>query len=167
MQKDTWIIIGVMVALFGLLATFMVTSLNLIELRLTAMENRLAAMENRLAAMDGRLHEMNTRLSRIEGHLALPGDIEPIQFETIKALAVNRYCLDTSAYSNVRRGEPRVVAYVHQAQWIEVPSVGPNALWAGSEDPDQCHDQAGLGEHCAEHPSEQAALDLLDLRFEI
>ena len=138
MQKDTWIIIGVMVALVGLLATFMVTSL-------TSIESRLTAMDNRLAAMDGRLHEMNTRLSRIEGHLALPRDIEPIQFETIKALAVNRYCLDTSAYSNFRRGKPRVVAYVHQAQWIEVPSVGPNALWAGSEDPDQCHDQAGLG----------------------
>ena len=83
MQKDTWIIIGVMVALVGLLATFMVFSLNSIESRLTAMDNRLAAMDNRLAAMDGRLHEMNTRLSRIEGHLALPGDIEPIQFDMI------------------------------------------------------------------------------------
>ena len=105
MQKDTWIIIGVMVALFGLLATFMVTSVSSIESRLTAMENRLAAMENRLAAMDGRLHEMNTRLSRIEGHLALPGDIEPIQFETISALAVNRYCLGTSAGVNAISGE--------------------------------------------------------------
>jgi len=83
MQKDTWIIIGVMVTLVGLLATFMVISLNSIESRLMAMDNRLAAMDNRLAAMDGRLYEMNTRLSRIEGHLGLPTDIEPIQFETM------------------------------------------------------------------------------------
>ena len=113
MQKDTWAIIGVMVALVGLLATFMVTSLASIESRLTAMDanfserlavmdshysERLAAMDanfsarltvmethfsERLAAMDGRLHEINTRLSRIEGHLGLPADVEPIRFQTI------------------------------------------------------------------------------------
>ena len=80
MQKDTWIIIGVLVTLVGLQATFMVTSLTSIESRLTAMDNNFSA---RLATMDGRLHEMNTRLSRIEGHLRLPADIEPIRFETM------------------------------------------------------------------------------------
>ena len=83
MQKDTWIIIGVMVTLVGLLATFMVTGLTSIESRLTAMDNRLAAMEIRLAAMDERLHELNTRISRIEGHLRLPAEVEPIHFEAI------------------------------------------------------------------------------------
>ena len=76
MQKDTWIIIGFMVTLVGLLATFMVTGL-------TSIESRLTAMDNRLAAMDGRLHEMNTRLSRIEGHLRSPAEVEPIRFETM------------------------------------------------------------------------------------
>ena len=102
MQKDTWAIIGVMVALVGLLATSMVTSLASIESRLTAMDanfsarltvmethfsERLTVMDShhseRLAAMDGRLHEINTRLSRIEGHLGLPADVEPIRFQTI------------------------------------------------------------------------------------
>ena len=88
MQKDTWIIIGVMVTLFGLLATFMVTSLTSIESRLTAMDNRLATMDSRLAAMNDRLHEMNTRLGRIEGHLGLPAEIEPIQFETMDEVII-------------------------------------------------------------------------------
>ena len=85
MQKDTWIIIGVMVTLFGLLATFMVTSLTSIESRLTAMDNNFSA---RLATVDSRLHEMNTRLSRIEGHLRLPTDIEPIRFETMEEVII-------------------------------------------------------------------------------
>lgn len=77
-----------MVTLVGLLATFMVTSLTSIESRLTAMDNRLAAMDNRLVAMDGRLHEMNTRLSRIEGHLRLPAEVEPIQFQTMDEVII-------------------------------------------------------------------------------
>ena len=75
MRKDTWTIIGVMVTLVGLLATFMVTGL-------ASIESRLTAMDNRLVAMDGRLHDMNTRISRIEGHLGLPADVEPIRFKT-------------------------------------------------------------------------------------
>ena len=74
MQKDTWTIIGVMVTLVGLLATFMVTG--------------LASIESRLTAMDGRLHEMNTRLSRIEGYLGLPADVEPIHFETMDEVII-------------------------------------------------------------------------------
>ena len=85
MQKDTWIIIGVMVTLFGLLATFMVTSL-------TSIESRLTAMDNRLAAMDGRLHEINTRLGRVEGHLRLPTDIEPIRFDTMDEVIIFTEC---------------------------------------------------------------------------
>ena len=81
MLKDTWIIIGVMVTLVGLLATFMVISL-------TSIESRLTTIDGRLAAMDGRLHEMNTRLSRIEGHLRLPADIEPIRFETMEEVII-------------------------------------------------------------------------------
>ena len=104
MRKDTWAIISVMVALFGLLATFMVTSHASNESRMVEMEERfsaqmaasderfstrlaasnerfsaqLAAMDERLTAMAARLYEINTRLSRIEGHLGLPTvGIEP------------------------------------------------------------------------------------------
>ena len=104
MRKDTWTIIGVMVALFGLQATLMVTGHASIESRMVEMDGRfsaqsaamdgrfsvqsaamderfsaqLAAMDDRLTAMDGRLYEINTRLSRIEGHLGLPTvGIEP------------------------------------------------------------------------------------------
>ncbi len=44
---------------------------------------------------------------------------------------MNRFCLDTSAYSNFRRGEPRVVAHIDRAQWIGIPSVVLGELWAG------------------------------------
>ena len=42
-----------------------------------------------------------------------------------------RLCLDTSAYSNFRRGEPRVVSQIDQAAWVEMPSVVIGELWAG------------------------------------
>ena len=42
-----------------------------------------------------------------------------------------RLCLDTSAYSNFRRGEPRVVEHLDRAEWIGVPSVVVGELWAG------------------------------------
>lgn len=44
---------------------------------------------------------------------------------------MNRICLDTSAYSNFRRGEPRVVAHLDRADWVGVPSVVVGELWAG------------------------------------
>ena len=44
---------------------------------------------------------------------------------------MTRFCLDTSAYSNFRRGEPRVVEHVDRAEWIGVPSVVVGELWAG------------------------------------
>ena len=44
---------------------------------------------------------------------------------------MNRLCVDTSAYSNFRRGEPRVVRQMDRADWIGVPSVVIGELWAG------------------------------------
>lgn len=44
---------------------------------------------------------------------------------------MSRICLDTSAYSNFRRGEPRVVAHLDRADWVGVPSVVVGELWAG------------------------------------
>ena len=44
---------------------------------------------------------------------------------------MTRLCVDTSAYSNFRRGEPRVVRQMDRADWIGVPSVVVGELWAG------------------------------------
>ena len=44
---------------------------------------------------------------------------------------MTRLCLDTSAYSHFKRGEPRVVEMVDRAEWIGVPSVVVGELWAG------------------------------------
>ena len=44
---------------------------------------------------------------------------------------MTRICLDTSAYSNFRRGEPRVVEHLDRAEWVGVPSVVVGELWAG------------------------------------
>lgn len=44
---------------------------------------------------------------------------------------MTRICLDTSAYSNFRRGEAEAVSWIDQAEWIGVPSVVLGELWAG------------------------------------
>jgi len=44
---------------------------------------------------------------------------------------MSRFCLDTSAYSQFRRGEPQVVAHIDRAEWIGVPSVVLGELWTG------------------------------------
>ena len=44
---------------------------------------------------------------------------------------MTRICLDTSAYSNFRRGEPRVVEHLDRAEWVGVPSVVVGELRAG------------------------------------
>lgn len=44
---------------------------------------------------------------------------------------MSRFCVDTSAYSQFRRGEPQVVAHIDQAEWIGVPGAVLGELWAG------------------------------------
>ena len=44
---------------------------------------------------------------------------------------MTRLCLDTSAYSNFQRGEPRVIEHLDRAEWVGVPSVVIGELWAG------------------------------------
>ena len=46
---------------------------------------------------------------------------------------MSRYCLDTSAYSNFKRGEPRVIELLDKASWIGVPSIVLGELAAGFE----------------------------------
>ena len=44
---------------------------------------------------------------------------------------MNRICLDTSAYSNFRRGETRAVQAIDRAEWVGVPSIVLGELRAG------------------------------------
>ena len=44
---------------------------------------------------------------------------------------MSRICLDTSAYSSFRRGEPRAIEHVDRAEWIGVPTVVVGELGAG------------------------------------
>jgi predicted nucleic acid-binding protein len=46
-------------------------------------------------------------------------------------VAVNRYCLDTSAYSQFQRGQEDVVRLVDAATWVGLPSVVLGELWTG------------------------------------
>src|SRR5262249_47377460 len=47
------------------------------------------------------------------------------------ALALSRYCLDTSAYSNFKRGDPQVVDLFDRAEWLGVPSIALGELEMG------------------------------------
>jgi len=44
---------------------------------------------------------------------------------------LSRFCLDTSAYSQFKRGEPQVVELLDGAEWIGVPSIVIGELWLG------------------------------------
>lgn len=44
---------------------------------------------------------------------------------------MSRYCLDTSAYSQFKRGHPPVVERLDSAEWVGVPSIVLGELWTG------------------------------------
>lgn len=44
---------------------------------------------------------------------------------------MSRVCVDTSAYSHFRRGQPLVVDLIDHADWVGVPSIVVGELWAG------------------------------------
>lgn len=44
---------------------------------------------------------------------------------------VSRYCLDTSAYIEFLRGEPRTVATIDRASWVGFPAIALGELYAG------------------------------------
>jgi len=44
---------------------------------------------------------------------------------------VSRFCLDTSAYSRFKRGDPPAVEQIETAEWIGLPSIVLGELWAG------------------------------------
>ena len=44
---------------------------------------------------------------------------------------MSRYCLDTSAYSHFRRGDPAVVGLIDSAEWIGLPTIVMGELRTG------------------------------------
>lgn len=44
---------------------------------------------------------------------------------------MSRFCLDTSAYSHFKRGEPKVVSLIDSADWLGMPSIVLGELWIG------------------------------------
>ena len=44
---------------------------------------------------------------------------------------MSRYCLDTSAYSNFKRGDLRVVNLLDSADWLGISSIVLGELWTG------------------------------------
>jgi predicted nucleic acid-binding protein len=46
-------------------------------------------------------------------------------------LAIARYCLDTSAYSQFKRGHEPIVELIDRAEWIGMPAIVLGELWMG------------------------------------
>ena len=44
---------------------------------------------------------------------------------------MSRYCLDTSAYSQFKRGDQQIVEIIDGAEWLGLPSVVIGELWVG------------------------------------
>ena len=44
---------------------------------------------------------------------------------------MSRYCLDTSAYSHFKRGDPAVVDLIDRADWLGLPSIALGEIWIG------------------------------------
>ena len=44
---------------------------------------------------------------------------------------MSRYCLDTSAYSNFKRGDVQVVNLLESAEWLGISSIVLGELWIG------------------------------------
>lgn len=54
---------------------------------------------------------------------------------------MNRYCLDTSAYSHFQRGDAKVIELLDRAEWIGIPAMTLGELRVGFR----------LGERCEEN----------------
>ena len=44
---------------------------------------------------------------------------------------MSRLCLDTSAYSNFKRGDKRAIELIDAAEWIGLPAIVVGELWTG------------------------------------
>ncbi len=46
-------------------------------------------------------------------------------------MALSRFCLDTSAYSNFKRGAGQVTSIIDAAEWLGLPAIVIGELWTG------------------------------------
>ena len=75
-------------------------------------------------------------------------------------MALSRYCLDTSAYSRLKRGDARVADLLDRAEWVGVPCVVLGELHAGFRGRSrQKQNEAELEEFLEEPIVEQLPVD--------
>jgi tRNA(fMet)-specific endonuclease VapC len=75
-------------------------------------------------------------------------------------VAVSRYCLDTSAYSHLKRGDARVADLLDRAEWVGVPCIALGELHAGfRKGSRQKQNEAELEEFLADPIIEQLPVD--------
>ena len=73
---------------------------------------------------------------------------------------MSRFCLDTSAYSHFKRGDPAVVELIDGADWIGVPAVVVGELWIGFLQGDRlARNQAELRDFLAVPVVEELVVD--------
>ncbi len=73
---------------------------------------------------------------------------------------MSRYCLDTSAYSQFKRGDPKVVELIDSAEWLGVPAAVLGELWVGFLQGEQLHrNQAELDAFLAHPHVEELVVD--------
>jgi tRNA(fMet)-specific endonuclease VapC len=75
-------------------------------------------------------------------------------------VAVSRYCLDTSAYSHLKRGDVRVADLLDRAEWVGVPCIVLGELHSGfRKGSRQKQNEAELEEFLADPLVEQLPVD--------
>lgn len=73
---------------------------------------------------------------------------------------MSRLCLDTSAYSNFKRGDAQAVDLIDKADWLGLPSVVLGELWVGFlEGGRLAANQAELQEFLAHPAVEELTID--------
>ena len=73
---------------------------------------------------------------------------------------MSRYCLDTSAYSQFKRADPRIVELIDTADWIGMPATVLGELWTGFLQGDRLQrNTAELAEFLANPVVEELVVD--------
>jgi tRNA(fMet)-specific endonuclease VapC len=74
-----------------------------------------------------------------------------------------RYCLDTSAYSHFKRGDPQVVDLIDRAEWIGVPVIVLGELAVGFGSGTRSHKNEAELRQFLSNP----AVDVLDVTADV
>ena len=78
---------------------------------------------------------------------------------------MNRLCLDTSAYSNFQRGDPRVAERLDRAHWVGVPTVVLGELQAGFLLGDRVERNAAQLDEFLAHPAVETLVADADVAY--